>query len=432
MSRSPLHSGSGGLRAGDRDREAIAELLRAEHLAGRLDSDELEQRLERCLAATTYAELDAITADLPRRRRAVRAASRPRPHRPGPPGPPATMRGVHVRRVLRGLAGLVAVLVLAIWALASSGSPFWPPWVWLGLAIPFALDAAIRWAWRRPAGAARQAALVWGVGAVIEATLVVIWALVWIIAGRAAYFWPAWSLLGILAVWGVHWILVLRPRLDRASANAELAAQVEELSRSRGQAADAQAAELGRIERDLHDGAQARLVALSMQLGRAELALEHEPGARRLVEDARQEASRAIADLRDLSRGIAPPLLADRRLAAAVRALGARYDAEVEVDPSLEPRQLTPALERGAYFVIAEALTNAAKHASAQRIAIRLALAPPGLCVTVLDDGCGGADPGGSGLGGLRGRVEALGGTLTVTSPAGEGTSLEARFPIGS
>ena len=330
----------------DRDRDAVTELLRDQHLAGRLDSDEFEHRLERCLAARTYGELDGVTSDLPdgewdRWLRGQRIVGRSRPH--------ATMGGMRVRRVLRGLAGLVAILVLAIWVLTSTGLPLWPAWVWLGLGIPFAFDAAIRWASRRPAEPARQAVVVWTVVGSIEAILVVIWALVSFNGGGPAYFWPAWSLLGLVTLASVYYIIAVRPRLDPASGRAALAARVETLSRSRREAVDAQAAELGRIERDIHDGAQARLVALSIQLGRAELALESQPGARRLVEDARQEASRAIADLRDLSRGIAPPLLSDRGLIAAVRALAARYDAEVQVTPALEIKRLSPALERGVF-----------------------------------------------------------------------------------
>ncbi|MBV8734731.1 MAG: hypothetical protein JO120_08140 [Solirubrobacterales bacterium] len=200
----------------------------------------------------------------------------------------------------------------------------------------------------------------------------------------------------------------------------------------RQQAADAEAAELGRIERDLHDGAQARLVALSMQLGRAELALEDQPGTRQLIESAHHEARRAIADLRSLARGIAPPLLSDRGLPAAARELAARCGAELEVEPALESRRLTSALERGAYFLLAEALTNAAKHSAAEHVSVGLGLPDSELRVQVTDDGRGGADPGGSGLSGLRGRIEALGGTLALTSPPGKGTTLEARFPTAS
>jgi signal transduction histidine kinase len=250
-----------------------------------------------------------------------------------------------------------------------------------------------------------------------------------VVGGAAPYPWPLWPLLGFVAIAGGYSVLALG---TSASGRATLAARIDALTRSRERAADAEAAELRRIERDLHDGAQARLVALSMQLGRAELALEDRPGARQLVADAHHEARRAIADLRSLARGIAPPLLSDRGLPAAARELAGRCGAELEAEPALETRRLAPALERGAYFVIAEGLANAAKHASAEHISVRLALSGGELVVAVADDGRGGADPAGSGLGGLRDRVEALGGTLALASTRGDGTTLEARFPTGS
>jgi signal transduction histidine kinase len=413
------------MRAGDSDRELVAEILCEQHHAGRLDSDELEQRLERCLAAKSQSELDAITADLPTRG-AHRWAPRGRPgQQVADPDGRATIRGM--RRVLRDLAGLIAILVLAIWAL-SGGGYFWPAWAWFGMGVPLGLDAALRWALRRPAGAERRALVLWTLSGFLEAAFVVVWALT-AISGPVTYFWPVWPLLGFVAIAGSYSVLALGAS---ASGRAALTARIETLTRSRHQAADAEAAELGRIERDLHDGAQARLVALSMQLGRAELALEDQPGARQLIEDAHQEARRAIADLRLLARGIAPPLLADRGLAAAARELAARCGAELEVEPALESRRLTPALERSAYFVVAEALTNAAKHAEAEHISVGLGLPDSELLVRVADDGRGGADPGGSGLSGLRGRIEAIGGTLALASPSGEGTTLEARFPTGS
>jgi signal transduction histidine kinase len=410
------------MRASDADRELVAEILQEQHLAGRLDSDELEQRLGRCLATKSRAELHAITADLPiwgaqpwaplgRLGRAV-----------ADPGRRATIRGM--RRVLRELAGLIAILLLPIWALTGSDY-FWPAWAWFGLGVPLALDAALRWAWRRPAGAERRALVLWTAFGVLEAAFVLVWGLT-VLGGASPDFWPVWPLLGFVAVAGAYSVVALR---TSASGNAALTARIDTLTRSRQQAADAEVAELGRIERDLHDGAQARLVALSMQLGRAELALEGEPGARQLIQDAHLEARQAIADLRSLARGIAPPLLSDRGLPAAARELATRCGAELAVDPTLESRRLTPSLERGAYFVLAEALTNATKHAAAQHIRIRLELPDGELLLRVSDDGRGGADPAGSGLSGLRGRVEALGGTLALASPPGEGTTLEARFP---
>ena len=150
------------------------------------------------------------------------------------------------------------------------------------------------------------------------------------------------------------------------------------LTRTRRGALDAQAAELRRIERDLHDGAQARLVALSMQLGRAEDRLEDHPEAAELVRNARIEASNAIKELRDLARGIAPPVLTDRGLPAAVESLGERSALPVKVDARLT-RRLSPVVESAAYFVVAESLTNAAKHArgaAARGLAVRGERAP--------------------------------------------------------
>jgi signal transduction histidine kinase len=422
----PSRPRSERLRAGDRDRDEVAEVLGEQHLAGRLDHGELERRLELCLTASTYAELGAIVADLPVDEQSFRTPTVSRS------GRRATMTGMRARRVIRWSARLVAILVLGIWALSSASLPFWPAWVWIGLAIPLWLDGSIRWARRRPRGPVRQAAVVWSVAGVVEATLIAIWVLEWINSGSPPYFWPAWPLLGFLAFGSAHSIIVLHDQVDATAARAALAARVETLSRSRREAANAEAAELGRIERDLHDGAQARLVALSMQLGRAELALEDQPAAQQLVQDARKEASRAISDLRSLSRGIVPPLLSDRGLAAAARALVAQHGAEFEVAGPLEHERLPAPVERCAYFVVAESLTNAVKHAAASRVCVRLALAGNELVVTVADNGRGGANAAGSGLSGLRTRVESVGGTLRIASVPGEGTALEARIPCES
>jgi signal transduction histidine kinase len=209
-----------------------------------------------------------------------------------------------------------------------------------------------------------------------------------------------------------------------------LRARIELLTRTRRQAVDAQAAELRRIERDLHDGAQARLVALTLQLGRAELRVGSQPELRQLINDAQREAHHAIAELRNLARGIVPPLLADRGLVAAVESLATRYGLGTAIQANIS-RRLSPAVESAAYFVIAEALTNTAKHAAAQRSWVSLANDRRALRVVVGDDGGGGADPAGSGLAGLRARVEALDGALSVESIAGNGTVVEAGIPCG-
>ena len=193
-----------------------------------------------------------------------------------------------------------------------------------------------------------------------------------------------------------------------------------------------QAAELRRIERDLHDGAQARLVALSMQLGRAEERLADQPEVADLVRRARGEAGAAIAELRDLARGIAPPVLADRGLAAAVESLGKRAPLPVSVTSDLAERPL-PVVETAAYFVVAESLTNVAKHAPGASATVSLAQRDGHLLVEIADDGPGGADAGGAGLTGLRHRAEALDGTLAVIpGPGGTGTTIRVELPCGS
>ncbi len=170
-------------------------------------------------------------------------------------------------------------------------------------------------------------------------------------------------LLGFGVAFGVHFIYLRNRGADlRPARERELTERVETLTETRRGALDVQAAELRRIERDLHDGAQARLVALSMQLGRAEEGLADRPEIAALVRQARAEATAANAELRDLARGIAPPVLADRGLAAAAEALGNRAPVPVTVDAALG-RRPAPVVESAAYFVVAESLTNVAKHA---------------------------------------------------------------------
>ncbi|HXS45281.1 MAG TPA: histidine kinase [Solirubrobacteraceae bacterium] len=318
-------------------------------------------------------------------------------------------------------AGL-GVATTAIWAVTGGGS-FWPMWVWLGLALPLAVQFGVRRAMLSPAGRQRGLA----VHAALFAVLTTLLLLLWLMSGMGS-FWPIWPLTAFSIALLVHaWVVtqMLPPERER-----ELADRVDVLTRTRRGALDVQAAELRRIERDLHDGAQARLVALSMQLGRAEERLADQPEVADLVRRARGEASAAIAELRDLARGIAPPVLADRGLAAAVEALARRSPMPVTVVATID-RRPPPVLETAAYFVVAEALTNVAKHGAGARARVAMALDDERLVVEVTDDGPGGADPGGGGLGGLRGRVAALDGTLTVTSPTGAGTTIRAELPCG-
>jgi signal transduction histidine kinase len=279
-----------------------------------------------------------------------------------------------------------------------------------------ALHGALRVKRRRARRIAVQAA----VTGVVSGTLILIWAF----AGGGR-FWPLIPITVLGGALGLHAALAgLIPTRQQ-----ELVERVDELTRTRRGALDVQAHELRRIERDLHDGAQARLVALTMQLGRAEARLEEHPEAAELVREARGEASAAIAELRDLARGIAPPVLADRGLPAAVEALAARSAIKATVDAEVA-RRPPPVVETAAYFVVAESLTNAAKHAGPDaRATVSLRDGHDGLQIEIADDGDGGANPAGSGLTGLRHRVEALDGTLSVISTRGSGTMIQARLP---
>jgi signal transduction histidine kinase len=220
--------------------------------------------------------------------------------------------------------------------------------------------------------------------------------------------------------------------LLRPPRGEELAERVDVLTTTRAGAVEAQAAELQRIERDLHDGAQARLVALAMSLGMAEEKLDSDPAqARELLTEARGEARTALTELRDLARGIHPPILADRGLEAAITSIAARSPLAVSIEAEL-PSRPPAAVEGAAYFVVAEALANATKHSGARSVLVRFVLRDAVLVVEVADDGRGDADPHGSGLLGLQRRVEALDGTLSVVSPPGGGTTLHAALPAGS
>jgi signal transduction histidine kinase len=317
------------------------------------------------------------------------------------------------------LGGLLAI----IWAATGLGY-FWPIWAWLGLAILLALRVLAlraRQADGDPVAALRVKA---ELGGVVAAVCWIVWAL-----SGGGYLWPFWPMLGIATALAARALVVYRDRLPWSREQA-LVQRVDVLERTRQGALDVQAAELRRIERDLHDGAQARLVALTMQLGRAEERLADQPEIAALVRGAREDAGLAIAELRDLARGIAPPILADRGLAAAVEALGRRSPMPVTVDADPDQRPL-PVVETAAYFVVAESLTNVAKHAGGAPARVRVRRDGDALVIDIDDDGPGGADPGGGGLTGLRHRVEALDGTLTVTSPAGRGTHVHAEMPCG-
>jgi signal transduction histidine kinase len=313
-------------------------------------------------------------------------------------------------------AGVLVALLIVIWAAAGAGY-FWPMWPALGVAMATGFWFVVRWAWSQPTGASRWFAVHAGASAVLAVSCVLIWAM----SSGFGYFWPIWPFIGLGVLVGLH-----RAALRPGQRSLEL--RVDELKRTRTGVLDVQASELRRIERDLHDGAQARLVALSMQLGRAEERLADRPETAALVRRAREEATAAIAELRDLARGIAPPVLADRGLEAAVRSLAARSTTTVEVTADL-PVRLPPVVETAAYFVVAESLTNVVKHAPGATARVTLQQDGGMLVVEVIDDGPGGADPSGGGLTGLRQRVEALDGRLEVHSVSGEGTVVWAVLP---
>jgi signal transduction histidine kinase len=308
------------------------------------------------------------------------------------------------------MAALLGLIVTLIWAITGAGY-FWPMWVWFGLALPLGTYAAVTHAVRTPPGRTRAISLHSALSGLAGAIMAAVWAL----AG-GGYFWPLIPIAGLGCAVALHAVIaasVSRPQ------ERHLADRVDALTRTRRGALDVQAAELRRIERDLHDGAQARLVALSMHLGRAEERLDDLPEVAHLLRQARGEASAAIAELRDLARGIAPPVLTDRGLVAAVESLARRAPVPVTVDASVEHR-LPPVVETAAYNVVAESLTNAARHARTARVT--LALEADRLIVEVAGDGRGSADSAD-----LRHRVEALDGTLAVT-----GTTIRAELPCGS
>ena len=203
----------------------------------------------------------------------------------------------------------------------------------------------------------------------------------------------------------------------------------EQLAASRARIVEAADAARRRIERDLHDGAQQRLVSLALSLRRLESSLEPNSAPARELAAARAELAAALEELRELARGIHPSILTDRGLEAALAAVAGRSTVPVELDLD-SCTGLPLSVQTTAYFVVAEALTNASKHAHCDRIEVRLALDQAHALIEVRDDGSGGVDPAhGSGLRGLADRLSALGGTLEIDSPTATGTTIRARIP---
>ncbi|HWL45689.1 MAG TPA: sensor histidine kinase [Ilumatobacter sp.] len=343
---------------------------------------------------------------------------------PDPISPEGLRRGAVVVGLVAG--GVMAILAV-LWALTTRGY-FWPVWAGLPLGLVAAVVAWIAWVFGNTAErtwVSVGVTVTGGLYGTVVAFLTGIWVAA-VAAGGTSYFWPVWPALGLATLWGVH-VLVSRYIVPQAS----LQGRVATLASTRSAAIDAQEAELRRIERDLHDGAQAHLVSLGMTIGLAEQRLTGDPdGARELLAEARGGAQAALAELRDLARGIRPPVLQDRGLAAAVNELAVRSPLAVDVETELD--RLPPAVESAAYFVVAEALANATKHAEPTHVQIHLGNHAGVLVAEVTDDGVGSANPNGAGLTGLRQRVEALDGTLQVTSPPGGPTSVRAEIPCGA
>lgn len=345
------------------------------------------------------------------RRRAGRALGRPIPEpEPGAspgaapwrlPGRPQAWREVSWLLV-HGLTGLVmGAVTLALWfaLLATLSVPLW---------------------WRQAPGAGVRIFVIvrsWPEAVLLplaQAALIAA-VLYWVVpAGALFQRWLAASLLG-------------------PSPRSGLTRRIEQLTETRADALAAHGAELRRIERDLHDGAQARLVGLGLSLATAQKLMDTDPvRARALMRDAQAGAVASLTELRELIRGIAPPVLSERGLAEAVRALALDSPLEVTVDADLPP-SLDPPIEAAVYFGIAELLTNAAKHARASRARISLARTGTGLVVEVRDDGRGGAEvrPDG-GLAGLRRRLSVFDGTMEITSPPGGPTLAVMMVPCES
>jgi signal transduction histidine kinase len=325
--------------------------------------------------------------------------------------------------------------VARIWERAKSG-PRWKEIVYLVLLLP--------------------------VGTVLGVVVIVIWtsslAMIFLPAyigqlpGGTAKFWlfdlspgPGAGLIALIALasflLAAPWVSIGACQLMRLMGakllgpgrEGELGEEVTRLESSRVAAVDSAEAERRRIERDLHDGAQQRLVALAVQLGTAQERLETDPEAgKAMVAEAHKEAKAALAEIRDLVRGIHPVILEDRGLDAALSSVVARSPIPVDLDVDVAVRP-SDAVESAAYFIVSEALVNVAQHSNATRAKVAIVRSGDKLVVEVSDDGVGGADPTrGTGLAGLRQRVVGLDGRMHVISPTGGPTSIIVELPCRS
>jgi signal transduction histidine kinase len=245
---------------------------------------------------------------------------------------------------------------------------------------------------------------------------------------------PQGAVILAAGLWAAPWLRRVDARFARLflapTKAAELRLRVAQLTLTRADTVDAQAAELRRIERDLHDGVQARLVSLGMVIGLADELIDRNPaGAHKLLAEAREASGAALVELRHLVRGIHPPVLAERGLGGAVRALALSLPLPITVDIDLPGRPDTP-VESAAYFAVAESLTNMIRHSRAHTGSVSMRHADGRLTMVVADNGNGGADPdAGTGLRGIDRRLAAFDGTIALSSPPGGPTVLTMELP---
>ena len=322
------------------------------------------------------------------------------------PGQSPTMMSGIVASLLAVVAGLV---VLRIWPAAAARLAT------LGLLILGLIGVFASLGWHWPDGGIEYGAVA--------------------VDGPRAVYAGLAEALGVLAIgaWLVPQSFTSARRLLGLPPDPELTQRVQQLTRSRDVAVDTAATDLRRLERDLHDGAQARLVALGMSLRAAERLIPVSPdAAAALVVEARETAARALTELRELVRGVHPPVQADRGLADAIRALALDCPLHVETDIDLPGRVAAP-VETACYFAVAEILTNAAKHSGARDAQIAMSHSDGRLRIQVTDFGLGGADPAaGTGLTGVERRLAAFDGILAVNSPAGGPTIVVLEVPCAS
>jgi signal transduction histidine kinase len=319
------------------------------------------------------------------------------------------------------MAGAVICLAtILIWG--PNAGYFWPKWVIFGVAVLLAAQYTGRLAWQQPRGRTRRLSLHIAFDTVVGPLEVAIWVL-----SGGGYFWPAFPLAGLAIALALH---AAREYQRPGETERALVSRIDVLTRTRRGALDTQAAELRRIERNLHDGAQARLVSLGMSIGLAERLLRTDPeGAARLLAEARSTTLSALDDLRTVMQAIHPSVLADRGLSGAIQALALDVAVPVEVSYELPGAAPLP-IESAVYFAVAECLANVVKHSRARHASVRIEYRDGRLVATVADDGIGGARVGaGSGLAGVASRLEAFDGTLAVRSPSRGPTTVTMEVP---